>query len=57
MANKVLIFGISGQDGSYLAELCLDKGHEVHGVIRRASNPNPPYKTEILKRVTTHLGD
>jgi len=55
--QKILILGISGQDGSYLAELCLDKGHEVHGVIRRASNPNPPYKTEILKRVTTHLGD
>jgi GDPmannose 4,6-dehydratase len=55
--SKVLILGISGQDGSYMAELCLEKGHEVHGMIRRASNPNPEYKTEILKRVTTHLGD
>lgn len=55
--TKVLLFGISGQDGSYMAELLLDKGHEVHGVIRRASNPNPPYKTEILKKITTHLAD
>ncbi len=55
--SKVLIFGASGQDGSYLSELCLEKGHEVHGLIRRASNPNPLYKTEILKRITTHLGD
>lgn len=54
---KVLIFGVTGQDGSYLAELCLEKGHDVHGVIRRASNPNPPVKTKILSSITTHLGD
>src|ERR1051325_5392900 len=54
---KVLITGVSGQDGSYMAELCLEKGHEVHGTIRRASNPNPRYKTEILKKITTHLAD
>ena len=55
--TKVLIFGCTGQDGSYLSELCIEKGHEVHGVIRRASNPNPPIKTEILKKIVTHLGD
>ncbi len=55
--KKVLIFGATGQDGSYLIEHCLDKGHEVHGAIRRASNPNPKYKTDILKRITTHLCD
>src|SRR6185312_17128602 len=55
--QKVLIFGCTGQDGSYMVELCLDKGHEVHGVIRRASNPNPPLKTKILSQITTHLGD
>ncbi len=55
--TKVLILGCSGQDGSYMSELCLDKGHEVHGMIRRASNSNPQYKTDILKRITTHLGD
>lgn len=38
--KKALIAGITGQDGSYLAELLLDKGHEVHGIIRRASTFN-----------------
>ena len=40
MAKKALITGITGQDGSYLAELLLEKGYEVHGVIRRASTFN-----------------
>ncbi|MBI5385227.1 MAG: GDP-mannose 4,6-dehydratase [Verrucomicrobia bacterium] len=40
MAKKALITGITGQDGSYLAELLLSKGYEVHGVIRRASTFN-----------------
>src|SRR5213075_2472477 len=40
MAKKALITGISGQDGSYLAELLLAKGYEVHGIIRRASTFN-----------------
>ena len=38
--KKALITGITGQDGSYLAELLLAKGYEVHGIIRRASNFN-----------------
>jgi GDPmannose 4,6-dehydratase len=38
--KKALITGITGQDGSYLAELLLEKGYEVHGVIRRASTFN-----------------
>jgi GDPmannose 4,6-dehydratase len=38
--KKALITGITGQDGSYLAELLLEKGYEVHGIIRRASNFN-----------------
>lgn len=37
MAKKALITGITGQDGSYLAELLIEKGYEVHGMIRRAS--------------------
>ncbi|HEU5360213.1 MAG TPA: GDP-mannose 4,6-dehydratase, partial [Candidatus Deferrimicrobiaceae bacterium] len=37
---KALITGITGQDGSYLAELLLSKGYEVHGIIRRASTFN-----------------
>src|SRR5881628_1440743 len=40
MANRALITGITGQDGSYLAELLLSKGYEVHGLIRRASTFN-----------------
>ena len=38
--KKALITGITGQDGSYLTELLLDKGYEVHGIIRRASTFN-----------------
>jgi len=40
MAKKALITGITGQDGSYLAELLLEKGYEVHGLVRRASTIN-----------------
>jgi GDPmannose 4,6-dehydratase len=40
MAKKALITGITGQDGSYLAELLLEKGYEVHGIIRRSSSFN-----------------
>src|SRR4026207_2128908 len=40
MAKKALITGITGQDGSYLAELLLSKGYEIHGIIRRASTFN-----------------
>lgn len=40
MGKKALITGITGQDGSYLAELLLGKGYEVHGLIRRASTFN-----------------
>ncbi len=38
--KKALITGITGQDGSYLAELLLEKGYEVHGIVRRASTFN-----------------
>ena len=40
MARRALITGITGQDGSYLAELLLEKGYEVHGIVRRASTFN-----------------
>ena len=39
-SKKDLVTGITGQDGSYLAELLLEKGYEVHGIIRRASTFN-----------------
>jgi len=40
VAKRALITGITGQDGSYLAELLLEKGYEVHGVVRRSSSMN-----------------
>lgn len=58
--NKVaLIFGISGQDGSYLAEFLLTKGYDVHGVIRRNSVPdNQTYRlTEVYDKIKLHYGD
>ena len=43
--KKALITGITGQDGSYLAELLLDKGYEVHGIKRRSSSFNTSCNT------------
>ncbi|HBA47801.1 MAG TPA: GDP-mannose 4,6-dehydratase, partial [Lachnospiraceae bacterium] len=57
--KKALITGITGQDGSYLAEFLLDKGYEVHGVIRRASMPNTKRIDHLIARhaVALHDGD
>jgi len=55
--KKALITGIAGQDGSYLAEFLLDKGYEVHGLIRRSSNYVHPNTVNIRNRVTFHHGD
>ncbi len=44
MAKRALITGISGQDGSYLAELLLDQGYEVHGIARRMAIENPEHR-------------
>jgi GDPmannose 4,6-dehydratase len=52
-----LISGISGQDGSYLAELLLEKGYEVHGIIRRASQINTQRIDLIYDRIKLHYGD
>jgi GDPmannose 4,6-dehydratase len=58
MISKVaLISGISGQDGSYLAELLLEKGYEVHGIIRRASQINTQRIDHIYDRIKLHYGD
>ncbi len=57
MSRRALIFGITGQDGSYLAELLLDKGYEVHGLIRRASTFNTSRIEHIRDRLTLHYGD
>jgi GDPmannose 4,6-dehydratase len=56
--KKALITGISGQDGSYLAELLLDKGYEVHGLIRRNSSfVDHPNLRNVKGRVGLHYGD
>lgn len=57
--KKALITGITGQDGSYLAELLLEKGYEVHGIIRRASISNTARIDHLLARkaITLHDGD
>lgn len=52
-----LITGITGQDGSYLAEFLLSKGYTVHGIIRRSSSINLWRLTNILNKVTLHYGD
>lgn len=62
--KKALITGITGQDGSYLAELLLEKGYEVHGLVRRASTFNRsriehlmPDRHRAEHRITLHYGD
>ena len=62
--KKALITGISGQDGSYLAELLLDKGYEVHGIVRRSSSFNTDRIDHLYRdphekgvRLLTHYGD
>jgi GDPmannose 4,6-dehydratase len=64
MAKKALITGITGQDGSYLAELLLGKGYEVHGIVRRASTFNRSRLDDIYSdpqlektRLFLHYGD
>jgi len=54
---KALITGINGQDGSYLAELLLEKGYEVHGIVRRSSAGNTRRINHILDKITLHYGD
>ena len=55
--KRALITGITGQDGSYLAELLLEKGYEVHGMTRRASLPNTDRIAHLLDKITLHDGD
>ena len=52
-----LITGITGQDGSYLAELLLKKGYEVHGIVRRASLINTHRIDHIYNKINLHYGD
>ena len=57
MAKRALIPGISGQDGSYLAELLLEKGYEVHGMVRRSPSDRFDLLGGIRDRLTLHQGD
>jgi len=58
--KKALITGITGQDGSYLAEFLLEKGHEVHGIVRRVAIEDPEHRLwrirHILDKLILHPG-
>ena len=54
---RALITGITGQDGSYLAELLLEKGYEVHGIVRRSSLINTDRIDHIYEQLHLHYGD
>lgn len=59
MTKRALITGITGQDGSYLAELLLEKGYEVHGIVRRSAEHTTGRIDHLLRdsKVTLHSGD
>jgi GDPmannose 4,6-dehydratase len=57
MPKRALITGITGQDGSHLADLLLDNGYEVHGMVRRASTEKFDRIEHIRDRITLHQGD
>ncbi len=56
-SKKALITGITGQDGSYLAELLLEKGYEVHGLVRRSSSFNTWRIDHVREQLILHYGD
>src|SRR5229473_6522883 len=55
--KTALITGVTGQDGSYLAELLLEKGYEVHGMVRRSSTEKFERIEHLRERITLHQGD
>src|SRR4028119_1480059 len=57
MARSALITGITGQDGSYLAELLLERGYAVNGMVRRASTEKFDRVEHLRDRITLHQGD
>jgi GDPmannose 4,6-dehydratase len=60
MKKRALITGITGQDGSYLADPLLEKGYEVHGVVRRVAFEDPAHRLwrlrDSIDRITLHAG-
>jgi GDPmannose 4,6-dehydratase len=57
VARSALITGITGQDGSYLAELLLERGYDVHGMVRRASTEKFERIEHLRDKITLHQGD
>jgi GDPmannose 4,6-dehydratase len=57
MRPRALVLGVTGQDGSYLAEILLDKGYEVHGMVRRSATGNTRNIVHLLDRLILHRGD
>ena len=57
MKKKALIFGVTGQDGSYLAEFLLGKEYEVHGLVRRSATGNTKNIDHIKNEIEIHRGD
>src|SRR5262245_36709213 len=57
MGKRAIITGVTGQDGSYLTELLLEKGYEVTGIVRRASSPNLWRIEHLLDRITLRPAD
>src|SRR6201747_1432546 len=57
MPKSALVTGVTGQDGSYLAELLLERGYEVHGMVRRASTEKFDRIEHLRDRITLHQGD
>jgi GDPmannose 4,6-dehydratase len=57
MPKTALITGITGQDGSYLAELLLERGYEVHGMVRRSSTEKFDRIEHLREKITLHQGD
>lgn len=55
--KRALITGITGQDGSYLAELLIQKGYQVHGIVRRVSQPNLSNLENVIDKITLHTAD
>ncbi|GAC1485438.1 MAG: GDP-mannose 4,6-dehydratase [Solirubrobacteraceae bacterium] len=55
--KRAFITGVTGQDGSYLAELLLEKGYEVHGMVRRSSTEKFDRIEHLRHRITLHQGD
>lgn len=57
MQKKAFVTGITGQDGSYLAELLLEKGYQVYGLMRRNSNPNYGNVSHLRHQIKFLFGD